>query len=396
VEKKMERPQKRQNVSRVALQTPLTLDQILAFDVDYYETESTRIKQFLESFVKRPVVLSTILSAKVERTCRNLLAWVNIFHDNMQIPKNRLDGALKVRVCFAEKAIIMMLDLAKEMDSILKMVEQDESAVSDDVLRELKKLVEAVDTGKRNAGLSFFMNYLSTLTDVVPFSLRSSTTPMTTENIETIQELLDNVRHFLARPNMVTLSEDEVVDLVQREGYIDTVRFPATKEELIAKFNRSQNTFEIRPTQYGYGLFTLKDLKAGQKIGTYYGPSVAKELAEQLPEGYDKLMPSANRDETIVGDLMSEDMRKFNYLAFVNDPGYGGSSVSGWIGPYERSNVINKTENGQVIFVTKNPVKANDELLFFYGHEYWQDTPEYYPNEKERNDAKRQLQRKSK
>jgi hypothetical protein len=95
--------------------------------------------------------------------------------------------------------------------------------------------------------------------------------------------------------------------------------------------------------------------------------------------------------KTIVGDLMEED--KFNFCAYCNDPGYGGSAKTGFVEPFEMSNVINMRLGDKIVFKTRSKVKAGEELRFFYGHGYWQDTPGYYPNDQKRNDAKKQLKR---
>lgn len=186
----MERAQKRRMVVDVKV---LTLDQILAFDVENFGVEKDRIVSSLENFLTQtresPELKGTILVAEIIPLCRNLLSWMQIFEDNMRELEVRLKGMDGVRVCFAEKAMTMLLDLSRNINYVKRILDNmgtQEQVLADQVKEALQYLVDAINPTP-SQGLQFFVCYLSTLVDVVPFSLRSATTPLTTENMNKIK-----------------------------------------------------------------------------------------------------------------------------------------------------------------------------------------------------------------
>lgn len=183
----MERALKRQAITRTKI---LTFDEILAFDVETYNEEKSRVIDGIDNFLKNPLVKETIIGAKVAPICLNLQTWLNLFSDNMRDKEVRLKGMDSVRVCFAEKAMTMMMDLAKEMAIIYNMTavsrNEKQSTNIKEMLRYLSNILNPVN---QEEGLKFIICYLNTLVDVTPLSLRSSTTPLTTKNIEYIKKV---------------------------------------------------------------------------------------------------------------------------------------------------------------------------------------------------------------
>jgi len=192
------------------------------------------------------------------------------------------------------------------------------------------------------------------------------------------------------------LSEDQrvIIEDLQWQG-LDTAMFPESRRGLVENFNKSQDDFQIFESRYGYGLRTLKPLKATQHIGVYTGAVIPREQGERLPAIYDKLVPAPNPDESIVGDVIPWN-QKLNYVAFANDPGFFGSRDTGFIKGESNANVATITdaatgETSTVMYATKN-IGAGKEILYYYGYPYWSDHPigTYFPGAKEKVAAYRQ------
>lgn len=185
----MEQSPKKFRVQKSAL----TLDQLLAFDVDHYNSEKERVMTSLANFCEDPKVLETVLVTKVVPTCKLINTWLKLFDGNMRHADMRLKGALKARVCYAEQGMSLMMQLCKEMEEVKKVVLSSEEVGVVMIYNLLNQLRTIVKEDQPQKGLSFMMVYLTTLTDVTPVELRSSNTPLTTRNISRMNDILNKI-----------------------------------------------------------------------------------------------------------------------------------------------------------------------------------------------------------
>lgn len=91
----MEQSPKKFKVQKSAL----TLDQLLAFDVDHYNSEKERVMTSLANFCEDPKVLETVLVTKVVPTCKLINTWLKLFDGNMRHADMRLKGTLLRNLC---------------------------------------------------------------------------------------------------------------------------------------------------------------------------------------------------------------------------------------------------------------------------------------------------------
>lgn len=170
--------------------------------------------------------------------------------------------------------------------------------------------------------------------------------------------------------------EQEVAD-----DWIDTIRHPEALERMVDTFNADEERpCTIAPSKHGLGLFANRRFAKDDVVGIYYGPQVRAALAEQLGDAYDRCLTAPADDMTIVGNWMN--VERFNYVSFINDPGYGGSKSLGYILPPQRANVKAIADGDQVFVVASTTIKRGEELFMFYGDPYWADHPTYYPEKR--------------
>ena len=170
-------------------------------------------------------------------------------------------------------------------------------------------------------------------------------------------------------------------DLDVPAEWIDTIRHPEALGRMVAAFNADeQRPCTIAPSKHGLGLFANRRFTKGDVIGVYYGPQVRAEVADDLSDAYDRCLAAPDPQMTILGNWMSEE--HFNYVSFINDPGYGGSKSLGYILPPQRANVKAIADGDQVFVVATATIKRGDELFMFYGDPYWADHPTYYPEKR--------------
>ena len=188
--------------------------------------------------------------------------------------------------------------------------------------------------------------------------------------------------------------------LIKDPDHIDLVIFPEREEELIKKHNNSSKGFEfvIKPSLYGHGLFNgAVGVSVGEEIGEYRGTKVPAEIADDLPVLYNKIVPAYEEGYSIVGDVV--DPANFNYCAYANDPGYYGSKLSGFVkgeSNVELVSTLSLTNRPYVAMKCSKRIKPGEELLLFYGYEYWEGDEHYFPDKQTRRDAQLVIDRKRK
>lgn len=176
--------------------------------------------------------------------------------------------------------------------------------------------------------------------------------------------------------------------------FVDFNLNPALEKELIERFNFKHDTLRIGPSKYGRGLFATKFIPKGTFLGKYPGVKIPRAMAHDLPDQYDKMV-DVNANEVVIGDVQNH--KNFSPLPYMNDPGYEqkeqiGKTPEYWP-PSSRESVEHVLEDDRVAFYTKKDIKAGEEIYWFYGHPYWQDSPTYYPNQTIKGYAGREARR---
>lgn len=169
---------------------PLTLDEILAMDVPNFREDFNRVRTTLNSLITNPAFKNTSIENQVVPAAQGLQTWLGLFECSMR--DNRLPGATKARVCFAERGMFYLLVLLNSLEnqSILLRNEPNQTPALKAELRSMRDtlvgyVVPILGT-RKNGGLSLMRNWLATLVDVVPLEMRSPHTPLTPANLKII------------------------------------------------------------------------------------------------------------------------------------------------------------------------------------------------------------------
>lgn len=190
----MSSPESALKRARVQTVEPLTLDKLLAFDTPFFKEEFDRLIRFLSNVVRDDTIIKTVLSIKVLPLCQSLLSWFLIFDDNMRKPTIRLPGSLKARVCFAEQAMSLLMQLADAMKEVKELYFTEKETTDFNIIRRLFQIEETINPKPdKKIGLKFLTIYLSTIIDVVPLKFKSSTTSLTPQNMRNVLETLNSL-----------------------------------------------------------------------------------------------------------------------------------------------------------------------------------------------------------
>lgn len=177
---------------------PLTLDEILAMDVPNFQQDHNRLRLALDGFIKNPLFKNTSIENQAVPAAQGLQTWVGLFESSMR--SNRLPGALKARVCFAERGMFYLIYLFEALDNQMAILGNEQQKTDKPELKqELETILDSLWAlvplvlGHRDEGpngLTMMRNWLATLVDVVPLELRSPHTPLIPENIEKLDEFI--------------------------------------------------------------------------------------------------------------------------------------------------------------------------------------------------------------
>jgi len=161
----------------------MNLDQVLAFDVPTYRGEYQKMRATLNALVEDPKVQGTSIATSVVPAANALKSWLRLFESSMRQPDKRLAGSTRMRVCFAERGMFLVLTLLASVREELAILKGEDK--SERVMQLRRMLTQFMRTilGCDSKGLTFMRNWLSTLVDIVPLDVRSHNTTLTTENI---------------------------------------------------------------------------------------------------------------------------------------------------------------------------------------------------------------------
>jgi len=162
----------------------MNLDQVLAFDVKNYENEYRQMRNVLDEFIKNRDIQDTSIITEVVPAADGLKSWLRVFSGSVQEPDRRLNGSTRMRVCFAERGMFLLMTLLESVKNELQTLQSGEDR---ERMRKLRRiLIDFMRSvlGCEKRGLTFMKNWFSTLVDITPLELRSHNTTLTTENIQ--------------------------------------------------------------------------------------------------------------------------------------------------------------------------------------------------------------------
>jgi len=169
---------------------PLNLDQVLAVDVPGFDSNYNHLRQTLAQFINNREYRGTSVENQVIPAAIALQSWLALFKGSMR--GNRLEGATKARVCFAERGMVYLMLLINAVSDQLDILddEEDQTEQVEKFRNELKQFIRTVlgcparlDIHDKPQGLTLLRNWFSTLVDIVPLDLRSPHTPLTIRNV---------------------------------------------------------------------------------------------------------------------------------------------------------------------------------------------------------------------
>lgn len=177
-----------------------------------------------------------------------------------------------------------------------------------------------------------------------------------------------------------------------REHLYDDVQDPAERDRRVAQYNATETgrVYPIKLTRYGYGLFAAQGVEDGEVVGEYVGFEVRDVVADQLPDEYDKVIPSARAGFSRVGNVQPRD-HPLNYPAYANDPGFMGTRQTGFFKVQPNVKLI--AVGDRVLMVATTRILPGGEVLLHYGYEYWKDR-DYYPTARLERDARQASKRR--
>jgi hypothetical protein len=177
-----------------------------------------------------------------------------------------------------------------------------------------------------------------------------------------------------------------------REHLFDDVQDPDERDRRVVRYNASPvgRVYPIRPTRWGYGLFSAEGVEDGSVIGEYVGFEVREIVADHLPDEYDKVIPSARPGFSRVGNVQPRD-QPLNFPSYANDPGFMGTRQTGFFKVQPNVKLISVGD--RVLMVATTRIPPGGEVLLHYGYDYWKDRG-YYPTAQLERDARQANQRR--
>lgn len=160
---------------------PLTLDEVLAFEVHNNQQEYDLLRTTLDAFINNADFDGTSIGVQVVPAAKGLQSWLRLFPVSAQ--GNRLEGAIKARVCYAERGMFYLLVLIDAVEAQLGMLQKQVQTPEVKQFQEQLKGFMRTVLGCDRRGLTLMRNWLSTLVDIVPLDQRSPHTPLTTRNV---------------------------------------------------------------------------------------------------------------------------------------------------------------------------------------------------------------------
>jgi hypothetical protein len=154
------------------------LDEILQGN----RSEIDRLRDILVSVTDNVEHQFTSWSTKIVPASAELLAWLNLFEQNM-LP----EYATRVKVCFAERGFSILLKLLDGIDEEIRLenleppTPEDAMEIEDSAAAFRDQVLGARHVVTRNS-IPMMRVWFSTLIDLVPLEYRSPLTPFTTEN----------------------------------------------------------------------------------------------------------------------------------------------------------------------------------------------------------------------
>tara|TARA_B100001093_G_scaffold510313_1_gene575944 strand:+ start:3682 stop:4140 length:459 start_codon:yes stop_codon:yes gene_type:complete len=116
----------------------------------------------------------------------------------------------------------------------------------------------------------------------------------------------------------------------------------------------------------GLGAFAKKNIKSGTKLGEYIGERINYDNIDQydvdaLSKSQYRMTVGSKPNITII-DAREEFIEKTNWTRFVNSV----LSIDS-----ENLNVFSYQYNQKIYFKTLKDIKKGEELLIYYGNDFW-------------------------
>lgn len=168
----------------------ISLDQLLAFDIpkpnNTFEQERQNLEINIQLFLAE-IKPGTSLETDIKPALFKFRRWLREFEKNMTTEQMRLQGALKMRVCYAEFGMEILISLieAYEKETIIL-----QKAKQFKLLDKLKLMIQNILGKPMEGHVSLMFVWLKLLQLFVPITYKSNLSSLNSNNVKKLQSFI--------------------------------------------------------------------------------------------------------------------------------------------------------------------------------------------------------------
>jgi hypothetical protein len=162
--------------------------------LDAGDVELMRLWNVLETFILNTQFAKTSIEAQVVPAVKNFQSWLRLFPASMHT--NRLKSATKARICFAERGIFYLIELFDAVKSQIRMLKKHKPEHDRDTrIKAFINVLEKFMLDVLGCKDTLMLTWLEELVKHTPTNLLSPNTPLTTDNVASLENFCYE-RHY--------------------------------------------------------------------------------------------------------------------------------------------------------------------------------------------------------